>query len=358
MRWETVLLVTTPYLTAMKTDGTSDATFTTVGTRFNGNVTWLTPMGSKVIASGRFTAYNGAALPYITRLNGDGTLDSTFTSPGTGFNNVVYSTLVDSSGKIVVAGAFRTYNGVSTMHLARLNADGSLDTTLSLAGTGFNYQSNTIAIDSSNRILVGGFFTNYNGVTAKYIARVNSDGSLDTSFTTGTGFNNEVQSILLDSSGRIIVIGEFTNYNGTAVGSIVRLNANGTLDTTFNAGGAGFNAATWKMAIDSSGRILVGGAFATYNGVATPHLARLNSDGTLDTTFTYTGTGLNSDVYSVQIDANNKIMIGGPFTTYNGVSVPYVARLNTDGTLDQTFVSPGAGLNGAVYRILLMTVSL
>jgi uncharacterized delta-60 repeat protein len=261
-----------------------------------------------------------------------------------------------------VAGAFRNYNAVTSYHLARLNADGSADTTFVVPGTGFNYQSNTVAIDSSNRMVVGGYFTSFNGTAINYIARINTNGSLDTTFNlNGTGFNNEVQSIVMDGSGKFMVVGEFTAYNGTAVGSIVRLNSDGSLDTSFNSGGAGFNGAVWKMSLDSSGKILAGGHFTTYNGVAANYLARLNTDGSLDTSFS-TGTGLNNDVYAVQTDATGKILVGGPFTTFTSsggvVATPYLTRLNADGSLDTTFSNSGSGLNGAIYKLLLLNVAL
>src|SRR5690554_1434460 len=99
---------------------------------------------------------------------------------------------------------------------------------------------NTMVLQPDGKIIIGGNFTSYDNVTRTRIARVNSDGSLDTSFDPGTGFNNEVHTIILQSDGKILVGGRFTSYNGIDVGRIVRLNPDGSMDDTF-VQGTGFD---------------------------------------------------------------------------------------------------------------------
>jgi uncharacterized delta-60 repeat protein len=347
-----------PRLGAFLTDGTQDSSYSVTGTGLSSTVRWLIPMGTKVLAGGAFANYNGnTAINRIARFNADGSLDTSFATTGTGFNSTVYSMTLDSNGKIMVAGAFATYNGTTVNHLARLNTDGSLDTTFAMAGTGLNYQVNTVVFDSAGRILVGGYNTGYNGTNSNYIARLNADGSLDTAFTAnvGTGFNNEVQQILVTASGQYVVVGEFTTYNGAAAPYLARLNSDGTLDTTFNSGGAGLSAAAWKMALDSSGRVIVGGDFTTYNGVAASHIVRINTNGSLDTSFV-SGSGLNGDAYGVTIQSDGKLLIGGTFGTYNGATAVNLMRLNTDGSLDTTFATPASAFNNYVTRIIVLNV--
>ncbi len=100
----------------------------------------------------------------------------------------------------------------------------------------------------------------------------------------------------------------------------------------------------YSVAVQSDGKVLIGGTFTTYNGTSRGYVARLNSDGSLDTAFA-TGAGANSQVNSVAVQSDGKILIGGDFTTYNGTSRVRVARLNSDGSLDTGFLATGAGAN-------------
>lgn len=141
-----------------------------------------------------------------------------------------------------------------------------------------------------------GNFTTYSGVAAAYIARLNSDGTRDTGFTIGTAFNTVTYSAVIQSDGKIIVGGNFTSYSGSTTNRIIRLNTNGTKDTSFTIG-AGLNAYAYTLLLQSDGKILVGGNYTTYAGVSAVRLIRLNTDGTRDTSFVSTGCG--AVVYSV-----------------------------------------------------------
>ena len=102
----------------------------------------------------------------------------------------------------------------------------------------------------------------------------------------------------------------------------------GDLDTTFLATGAGATGAVNSIAVQSDGKVLIGGLFTSYNGTSRGYVARLNTDGSLDTGFLATGAGANGLVYSVAVQpGDGKILIGGGFTTYNGTSRGFVARL-------------------------------
>jgi uncharacterized delta-60 repeat protein len=303
------------------------------------------------VGSGHFPNTNKGS-PNIVRLNSDGSLDTSFVQSGTGFDNTVRSIAIDSNGKILVGGYFVSYNGVQSKYIARLNSDGSLDTSFAPIGTGLNNIVETLAIDTNGKILVGGNFTLYNGLSSKYIARLNSDGSLDANFTSsGTGLNSIVMTIVIDTNGKIVVGGGFTNYNGTPVNYITRLNTDGSVDASFNIAGSGFNAEVYTLKIASDGKILAGGPFTTYNGVNRKYIARLNSSGTLDTSFSPTGTGLNDLVYSLGVYENDKILVGGSFITYNGIVTQFFTSLNPDGTLNTSFTLAGSGFNGQVMAI-------
>jgi len=142
---------------------------------------------------------------------------------------------IQSDGKIIVGGDFTSFSGVTSNRIIRLNSGGTIDDTFTI-GTGFNNSVYFVSALSNGKIMVGGAFTSYSGVTSNRIVRLNSDGTIDNTFSIGTGFNNHVLSINIQTNGKILVSGNFTSYNGTTVRNIVRLFSDGTLDTTLNTG--------------------------------------------------------------------------------------------------------------------------
>jgi uncharacterized delta-60 repeat protein len=209
--------------------------------------------------------------------------------------------------------------------IARLNSDGSIDATFNV-GSGFNSYPYSISVQNDGKILIGGNFTTYNGTSINRILRLNSDGSLDASFTPGAGASNLVYSTFVQTDGKIIIGGNFTSYNGTSRSKIARLNADGTLDATFNPG-SGFNNIVYSANSQSDGKVIVSGTFTTFNGTARSRIACLNSDGTLNTNFN-PGSGAGNTVFANAIHSDNSIAIGGSFTTYNGTARVRVAKLN------------------------------
>jgi uncharacterized delta-60 repeat protein len=194
--------------------------------------------------------------------------------------------------------------------------------------------------------LVGGFFTSYSGVSRNRIIRLNTDGSIDTSFVIGTGFNTIVETIQLQPDGKILVGGQFATYSGVSSNRIIRLNTDGSIDASFVIG-SGFNGTIQPIQLQTDGKILVGGLFTSYSGVSSGRVIRLNTDGSVDTGFVI-GTGFNNSVYSIQLQPDSKILIGGTFTSYSGVSRNRIIRLNTDGSIDTSFVI-GTGFSGIPY---------
>jgi len=165
-------------------------------------------------------------------------------------------------------------------------------------------------------IYAGGQFTTVNGTARSRIARMNTDGSLDTTFNPGTGINGTVNAIALDSSGKPVVGGGFTTVNGTARNDIARMNTDGSLDTTFNPG-TGMDNSVLAIALDSSGKPVVGGLFTTVNGTGRNRIARMNTDGSLDTTFN-PGTGMDNSVNALAVDPKRTILYT-PNANFNGV---------------------------------------
>jgi uncharacterized delta-60 repeat protein len=317
----------------LNADGSLDTSFD-VGAGFHNSVfvVALRPDG-RVLVGGGFTAYQGTTRNRVARLNADDSFDSTF-NMGTGFNNAVRALALQPDGKALVGGDFTSYQDTTRNRIARLNADGSFDSTFNM-GTGFNGSVSVVTMQSDGKVLVGGSFTAYQGTTRNRLARLNVDGSFDTSFDIGTGFNSTVNAVVLQSDGKVLVGGQFTSYQGTTRNRIARLNADGSFDTTFNMG-TGFGSTVYSVALKSDGKVLVGGSFTAYQGTTRNRIARLNADGSLDTSFNV-GTGFNSSVSALALQSNGEVLVGGAFTKYQSTTRNYIARLNADGSLDTSF---------------------
>jgi uncharacterized delta-60 repeat protein len=342
----------------LNSDGTSNTIFlSNIGSGFNGECYAVDVQSdNKILAVGSFSSFNGSTVNRIVRLNSDGTMDTSFTTnTGTGLNNIGRSIAVQSDGKIIVGGFFTTFNGTAVNRIARLNSDGTLDTSfISNIGTGANSGVLSIAFQSDGKILLGGSFTTLNGSTVNRIVRLNSDGTMDTSFTTNTGtaFNSTVNCIAVQSDGKIIVGGLFTTFNETTVNRIVRLNSDGTRDTDFSTNlQNGFNSDVNSIIINSDGKIFIAGAFAYVNGKIANCIIKLNSNGTKDNE-TLTSSGFDSTPWCIKLDSDDKILVGGDFTTFNETPLNYLCRLNAKGTVDQDFTdSIGTGFNSGVEQI-------
>lgn len=279
-------------------------------------------------------------------------------------NTTVLEARVQSDRGIVVCGLFTLYGAIPARRLTRLNSDGSLDTAFNLNVTpnatgGFDNRVDRIELTPAGKIYCGGYFKNLNGVTVNGICRLNADGTLDTSFATGTGFNGHFLSdILLRADGTLICIGDFTSYNGTAVNRIVSLNPDGTIDSSFNVG-TGLNNYANRLSIDNSGNILVATSIGSvYNGNAvktgTGSAFRIQPNGTfLDVMVT--GTQFNGVVLDMTVQPDDKIIFVGSFTDVDGTTVGEIIRLNSDLTEDIAFITnTGTGANGLLYDTALM----
>lgn len=280
-----------------------------------------------------------------------GTNDSTFNSIDIGFgngdgpNNKIMCSAQQSDGKIIIGGAFTTYNGTPINRIARLNIDGSLDMSFNV-GTGANNIVKTIAIQSNGKILIGGSFTTYNGDNSQHIVRLNIDGTKDTTFVSGPGnIDNDINVIAITPDGNLAIGGKFTQYLGYGLRYFAFLYADGTVNGPAIAARADneINA----IAVQSNGKIVLGGSFTTIQNISRNKIARLNADGTLDTSFVPAGTGsnigANNTVNAVAIQTDGKILIGGYFTSYAGNSANKITRLNSNGGKDLSF-NPGSGV--------------
>lgn len=331
-------------------DGTEDTAFATAtSTGFDQNVFAVVVQSTgKIIIGGNFQNYKGVARGYIVRLNADYTEDTSFfPTTGAGFDASVNSIEVQSDDKIVVGGAFTTLNGSTIpQSFVRLNSDGTEDTTFSTnVGTGFNQELRALAIQPSDgKILAGGVFSSLSGNTRQKLVRFNSDGTEDTSFytTMGSVTGPTVEVVVVQPDGKILVGGLMNSIDGgtTTTRRIGRLNTNGSLDSAFtSAGGTGFpvGALVTSISLQSTGAIVVGGLFVSFNGSTSNNLLRLSSGGAFDSTFAGNVNSLfNGQVNAVRTQTDDRVIVGGVFTTTGTIPNAF-ARINSDGTEDATF---------------------
>jgi uncharacterized delta-60 repeat protein len=302
----------------------------------------------KILIGGLFTNYNGASTSKIVRLNPDGMLDTTFSPPS--LNGTVSAIALQPDGKIVIGGSFSIVNEQPAFRIIRLNSNGSLDTTFSIA-SGPNSNVFEIVIQPDGKILIGGIFTAVGETARNRIARLNANGTLDASFNPGSGANQTIQTISLQSDGKILIGGDFTSFNGAARNRLARLNPDGSVDTNFNPG-TGANNSVRAFAVLSNGKILVGGLFTDFNGSARESVVRLNQDGSLDVAFASVDFSVTT-VTDIVVQPDGLILVGGNFFTVNGASRSNIVRLNPDGTVDANFTNPF--LSTTVSDVALLT---
>ena len=303
-------------------------------------------------------ATNGS--PVVARLNiiddessnvPAGSLDTSFNSLA-GANNAVYALALQPDGKIIMGGDFRTVNNVTRNRLARLNSGGLLDATFN-AGEGPNRPVRAMALQPDGRMIIGGFFDRVHGTNRNRIARLLSDGSVDVFFNPGSGADNPVYGVALTPDGRVVIGGSFTVVDGQPRAGVAMLNTNGTLNTVFNPV-VGANGTVYAVAIQSDGKVIIGGDFTQVNNLVRPRIARLNVNGTLDASFN-PALGPNDVVRAITLQPDGRILIGGSFTSVNGTNRNFIARLNLNGNLDASFLTSQSGGNGPVLAMALQT---
>ena len=288
----------------------------------------------KVIAGGNFTSVEGVKRGSIERFNADGTRDLSFNPGGVGANGAVYVIIVLPTGKIMISGNFVAYNNLNAPRIARLNADGTLDTTFTAQGTSTNAGIQDTIIQPDGKFLISGNFTSFNGTIRNRVARLNADGTLDTAFN--PNINGFVEELVLQPDGKIVIGGVFSLVGTTARNGVARLNSDGNIDTSFVTGpgigtGTSTAGAVYALDIQADGKILIGGVFNNFNGFPRQNIVRLTTDGSLDGAFNPNTDGSGIEFFAVQPDG--KIVIVGQFNSSNAG----IVRLETNGSFDSTF---------------------
>jgi len=357
----------------------------------------------RTVIAGDFTSVDGIPRNGIARLKMDGSLDASF-DPGTAAYRQVESLVIQPDGKVLAGGTFTNFSGVPREGLVRLNEDGSVDTGFSTTFRVTNAPSggsvNCIVIDATGRVLAGGYFDEVNGAARRGIVRLHPDGSVDERFAANAFLVSTVDPIALLPDGRLLLNGHVAGnqeifrlddsgasdwfyvpfltavayeiiarpngklimggYFGGGIG-IYQFDVAGGLDTSFTPvevkfGAAGIGAigrGVNALALQSDGKLVVGGQFQSIGGSARDGVARLQMDGFPDPSFipSLDTGGVVTEVF-VQPDGN--ILITGSFTNVNKLDRYRIARLSPDGGLvDALQFEPPARLADGRLRLAL-----
>jgi uncharacterized delta-60 repeat protein len=316
-------------LARLRVDGSLDPDFDPGGGA-NGLVEVLVwTEGAQVLVGGRFSTMDGQARPYLARVNSTGGLDSAFAAEPNGF---VLAAAAVPDGGYVIGGSFSAVNGVSRLGVARLDQHGALDLDFNPA---VDRPVHSLAVAADGSIWMAGDFLSVNGFPRARVARLLTDGTVDSGFDPGTGASQVINALSLQADGKAVIGGAFTNFNGQSAWYLARLNPSGVLDETFTPSIAPVWGGVLALRTDGAGRVIVGGEFYKISSAQRAGIARLHSDGELDSTFD-PGSGVANPggfsplVRSVALQADGRVVIGGRFTEVDGTKLNYIARLTGD----------------------------
>ena len=326
----------------------------------------ITQADGKILIAGDMDYANGHISTGVCRYNEDGTPDLSF-STGKGPNNFILCMAVQNDGKIILGGNFTSFNDFDAPGIVRLNTDGSVDISFDV-GAGFDSDVLSLAVDSENRILAGGWFDTVDGVTSIGLTRLNNDGSIDDTFIRNMSGNANFRDIEFQNDGKIILMNHGANYLGTS-DVILRLNEDGSLDSTFDLGVGGSLPTRFAFSVLSDDRIVwpcrydsdfgvlvlaengdlenfyslgeVGDHYRdvtvsdslVYFGVNDVISLNLNSEvfDTLDI-----ANDINGSIWSYGIHPDGTLLCGGDFFTENSTNTSFL-KVNQNGNLDLTF---------------------
>lgn len=337
----------------LNVDGTLDPTFSS---SVQGSAQSLAVLANGQVLAWSYTAFSVGGQPYngLLKLNADGTLASGFSAGSGPGGGIARAMTVQADGKILLGGSFTTYNGVAARGLVRLNTDGSVDQAFATAlGTGFDADVFVVKAHADGKVLAGGRFTNFNGSGRRHLVRLLSTGALDTGYTPLTNASNPigVLHLALDpTSGKAVAVGL-----GTSTLLPVRLNLDGSTDMTFQAGtvspacgGTSFYNNN-QLQIDGGGNVLLGRACGTASG--NNYLTRYLNNGAIDSQFNLQNA-INGAVNVVLPLLSGQTLVGGSFSQFLNLDNVNLLMVNSQAVPSSTFrpVLDGVGTVSKVLR--------
>jgi uncharacterized delta-60 repeat protein len=293
----------------------------------------------KILIAGSFTSYNGVAVFNMTRLNSDGTRDTTWPAGHAGgANGAIHAILIDANGDVFIGGEFTQAGGLPKGRIARFDVSEPSSWWTSAFGTvaGANGTVRTLSLQPDGAILAGGDFTTMSGSPCERIMRLSPVGALDPLFDTSPGFDASVRSLVVRNDGTIVVCGAFTAYAGTLRAKLAALGTNGALIASFDPG-TGPSSTVYQVLAHADGKLTAYGAFSAWNGIYAGRHIRLTASGGIDDIWSYNGA--NGTVHGVAVQSDGRIIVGGGITCVNGSYRPKLTRLMPDGSIDAGFPS-------------------
>lgn len=306
----------------------------------------LSAEDGEVVVGGGFATVDGQNRPRLARVRGDGTVVPDYRVR---VKYDVHAVLPMPDGRIVLGGEFNTVNEERLNHVAVLLPGGELDPSFAFE-TGTDLVVRALAATAAGQVIVGGDFTSVQGVPALRLARIDLDGSVDSSFQTGAAADGPVDAVAVDAMGRVFAGGRFGRVEGRPRGGVARWLGTGRLDPGF-ATGTGANGPVRALALDGEGRVVVAGDFTRYDGQPAGRLVRLTETGALDPGFrALGGAGADDAILAIVVRADGTLWVAGKFVNLDGLPRNRVARLRADGSVDPSF-DPAPGPNDWVMAI-------
>ncbi len=302
----------------------------------------LLPNG-QILIGGEFSEINGIPVRNLARLNADGTLDTTFNQGRSGPDDEV-RTILRVNNRTYIGGDFLEYNGAARPYLAKIYDNGSLDPNFA-QGVSPNGKVRALELLSDLRLLAGGDFSLYGADTAEHLLCIDSDGNYNDEFAGHLLFNGPIHALRADTSDKILAGGNFTEAGDATSNFLVRLLSTGEVDLDFHQG-SGPNNEVHAIDVQYSGHILIGGDFFSVHGHFKRGMARLFPDGRFDESFT---ADFNKGVLDIHSEPDGSMLVAGDFTRINGTTIRGIARLDFDSVVDETFYPPS--VNGLVRTL-------
>jgi uncharacterized delta-60 repeat protein len=338
-----VIFLGSPNLTRLLVDGARDTSFNPVIGHYGRVHTMARQADGKVIVAGEFTGFNGVSTIPMVRTNSDGTLDPSYNT-GTGFNAIPTRMVVQPDGKLLVIGLFTSYNGTNVPGIVRLMSDGTIDPSFSIT---LNAGSSILwfEVQSSGQIYIAGDFSTVNGTSRAGVARIDAAGTLDTGFNALIGGSPYISAVAVQPDGKVLIGGSFSGVGGFNRSNFVRVDSTGALDQSFNPSGGSAE----RIVLTPSGKILTASA---YGGT----ILRRNLNGTTDSSFATGSFQLTSTsssytrIDSILANADGSVIVGGNFDMVGTTSRTGIVRLAPNGSLDGFFLPKGA--DGQVRTVI------
>jgi hypothetical protein len=365
-----------------------------VGTGTDGPVNAVYDFGQGYMLVGSFTNYNKYYVTNTAFINYQGAVATNFNIGTSAANGPLTSVSGLSNGKFIIAGNFNSFHNTGNIgNITRLNSNatldvstvsvinqtpalpaGGLDTVPSYNGAVQGDQNivKTFITSTGNVIAVGnissyttisypqstrlGFYYIYKKIFS--VMRTDQNGVLDTTYNYGTsrtGANAIVNDAYLEPDDKLVMVGNFTSFNGKAANYIVRLDVNGNSDPTYNSGSGANGKINTVQYNATTHRAMITGNFTTYNGIACPGIAMLNDDGSVDPTFVFRQFSGGQVTFARMLNTS-KVLVAGTFDTYDNVSRPGFLLLNADGSAVQTFNHVGT-FQGQIQQVIETTAT-